>query len=289
MRGRKDKLKEGGPGQLSTVRTLKEHLHDVLNVAGPDDHVGNAFAKFTAGLILLSTTCVILESVDDIRRAFGSLLEGLEAGTTCAFTIEYVLRVWCCPVDHRLAGPIVGRIRYMLTPLALIDLLAVLPFYLTLGAGSPFLVVRCLRLVRLMRAFKLARYSPTIRLFARVFVDKRQQLQIALFLNAIVVVMAGTLLYSLEHDAQPAQFSSIPASIWWAVITLTTVGYGDICPTTVAGKIVTVVVALFGIGLFALPAGILASGFMEQSLKNRTETAKANRCPTCGRPFEEGQ
>lgn len=260
--------------------SLKEQIHDVLNVSGPDDRVGRLFSQFSIILIFASTIAVILESVDDIYRRWGGTLDGIQAGTTLAFTIEYLLRVWSCTVEPRFAHPLFGRLKMILSPLAVFDLIALLAFYLTDSHVSSLLALRSLRLLRLLLAFKLARYSKTVRGFMRVFRSKRNELQVALFLNLMLVIFASTLLYVIEHEHQPQVFSSIPATMWWAAITLTTVGYGDAYPVTPLGKMMTVVIAFFGIGLFALPTGILASGFMQEAM---AAMVRGGKCPTCGR------
>ena len=142
--------------------------------------------------------------------------------------------------------------------------------------------IRIMRFIRLIRLLKLSRYSETLKTFSNVFKEKIEELMIALFLIIILLIIASCLMYYVEHQAQPEAFSSIPAAMWWAVATLTTVGYGDIVPKTLFGKILGAVIALIGIGLFAMPAGILAAGFAEQIAKK-----KKIICPHCGRDVEK--
>jgi voltage-gated potassium channel len=141
-----------------------------------------------------------------------------------------------------------------------------------------------MRLIRLLNALRVARYSRTVRLFGRVFWAKRNELQVALFLNLLLILLSSTVIYIVEHDHQPGTFSSIPAAMWWAAITLTTVGYGDVYPVSPLGKFFAILLAFFGIGLFALPASILASGFLQEALSPAPQDGV---CPTCRRPLED--
>jgi voltage-gated potassium channel len=238
------------------------------------------FAVCITTLILLNVLAVVLATVEPVAARIGPVLHWFEVFSIAVFSIEYLLRVWSCTAQDRYAHPVFGRLRYAVTPMALVDLLAVLPFY------APFLIrvdlrfLRALRLLRLTRLLKLGRYSESLRTVTRVIRAKKGQLSVAVFVVAIMLVVASSGMYYLEHDAQPRTFSSIPAAMWWGVVTLTTVGYGDIYPVTTLGKVVGAMIALLGVGLFALPAGILASGFAEELQSQRAEE---KTCPHCGR------
>jgi voltage-gated potassium channel len=259
---------------------LKAQVNDALNVHDRSGRGGRVLGWLMIGLILLSVAAVIVESVQELDRELGQLLDAIELGTVLVFTLEYMLRVWSCVAEPGYEGAVTGRLRFMGSPASLADLLAVLPFYLTPEAGGSMVVLRLFRMLRLVRGLKLVRYSSTLRLFGRVVYGKREELTLALLLDCLLIVLAAALIYLAEHDAQPASFSSIPACMWWAVITLTTVGYGDLYPVTALGKSLTAVFALTGVGLIALPAGILASGFLEEASRAR---ASEGKCPTCGR------
>lgn len=161
----------------------------------------------------------------------------------------------------------------------LIDLIAILPFYF--GAMIDLRYLRALRLVRFLRLFKLARYSESLQLFATAFRLKRDELVITSALGMVLLLVSSSLMYFAERGAQPEEFSSIPAALWWGVITLTTVGYGDVHPETALGRALGAIVSVIGIGLFALPASLLASGFIEAA-RQRTIT-----CPHCGEEILE--
>jgi voltage-gated potassium channel len=171
-----------------------------------------------------------------------------------------------------------------MTPLALIDLLAILPFYLPIFVHLDLRIIRILRLFRIFRVFKLARYSESVKILSSVIKRKKEELLIVFFVLFILLIVASSLMYFVENDAQPNVFSSIPMAMWWCIVTLTTVGYGDIYPITVLGRILGGIIALLGIGMFALPTGILASAFAEE-LQKKHERPKI--CPHCGKVIDK--
>ena len=220
------------------------------------------------GLITLNVLAVVLESVSEIGTRFHHELNAFEVFSVLVFTIEYLARVWCTVEDRRAKdhGPITGRIRFMLTPMALIDLAVILPFYIGFLAGVD---LRAFRVFRLFRVFKLVRYSPTMSLLLEVLKDEARAIIASLFVLVFLVVLSASLIYFAEHAVQPKAFSSIPASMWWAIVTMTTVGYGDVVPVTVAGKLLGAIIGIIGIGMVALPAGFLAAGFGEALHRRR--------------------
>ena len=221
-------------------------------------------------LISLNVVAIILESVSDIYEQSRAAFWYFEVFSVGVFTIEYVARVWCSIdlKEIRDDRPIIGRIRYMLSPLALIDLIAILPFYLSLYL--PF-DLRFLRVLRLLRLFKLTRYSPALGAMLDVMQRESEALLAAFVVLLLMLVASAGGIYLLENDVQPEVFGSIPDSMWWAIVTLTTVGYGDVVPVTPVGKILGGLIGLIGIGMIALPAGIMASGFAE-NIHERRET-----------------
>lgn len=232
------------------------------------------------GLIVLNVIAVILSTVDWIDALAGELFWYFELVSVSVFTIEYVARVWSAVEAGTYEGILFGRIQFASKPLLIIDLLAILPFYLAVaGLQIDLRFLRALRLVRLFRVLKLARYSSAIASFAAVFRDKKEKLVLALFANGLLLVLAASAIYFVENPHQPDVFSSIPASFYWAIVTLSTVGYGDVTPVTELGRILAGIFAMIGIGLFALPASILASGFIEQAEDEELE--EWEYCPHC--------
>ena len=173
----------------------------------------------------------------------------------------------------------------MLSPAALIDLLAILPFYLHAIIGFDLRVLRMLRLLRFFRLFRLTAYMRSAQIIKNVFKNKISELLLSLVLVIFLIVIASCLIYFAEHQANKEMFTSIPATIWWAVVTLTTTGYGDMYPITTLGKLFASTIMLSGVAFFALPAGIITVGFLEEFRKNKK--AKSITCPHCGEPLDD--
>jgi len=182
--------------------------------------------------------------------------------------------MWSCTSDPYFRRPVIGRLRYAATPMAIIDLVAILPFWLPMFIEMDLRFVRALRLFRLFRLFKIGRYASAIVALSGVFARKKEQLSMTFFTVSLMVILAASVMYYVENAAQPENFRSIAQTMWWAVVTLTTVGYGDIYPVTTLGQLLGAVIALSGVILIALPAGIVAAGFAEE-LNERNEATKA--------------
>ncbi|HET6765083.1 MAG TPA: ion transporter [Longimicrobiaceae bacterium] len=229
----------------------------------PDVEGGRAYDVTIITLVCLNALTMILETVAPLRAAFGSVFHALEIVTVSLFTADYVLRLWACTLRPGYGHPARGRIRFALTPMALVDLVSVLPFFLPL-LGADVRIVRGLGILRLLRLGKLARYSHALQMVGRVVRGKRHELLTTFMLAGVLLLIASSLMYFAECDAQPDKFSSIPAAMWWGIVTLTTVGYGDVFPVTGAGKLLSAVISVLGIGVVALPTGILGAAFVEE-------------------------
>jgi voltage-gated potassium channel len=253
-------------------------VHRLLDSEVRETRFERAANAFLVALIVGNVVAVILESVHWIYARQRVAFDAFEWFSVAVFTVEYLLRVWSVTADPRYAHPITGRLRFMLTPGALVDLVAILPAYLPMA-----LDLRFARIVRLVRILKIGRYSEPVRMFARVFRSRRDELLLVAALLLVLLVLSSSTMYFLENAAQPEAFSSIPAAMWWAMATLTTVGYGDVIPATPLGKAVGSFIAVLGIGFFALPAGILAAAFAEELRRQRAVPATA--CPHCGKPI----
>lgn len=257
---------------------LQRRTWEVLEVARSGDRLSRVVDIGILFLIGLNVAAVILETVQGIALQFGGALSWFERFSVAVFSIEYLARVWSAPADIRYNGAVRGRLRYVFTPMALIDLLAVLPFFLPF-IGVDLRFVRAFRLMRVFRVVKAGRYVTALHLFRAVARSKREELVLTTCVLALLLLVASSSMYFAEHAAQPEVFSSIPATMWWAVATLTTVGYGDVIPLTAFGRFLGSAVAILGIGLFALPTAILGSGFVEEIAK----TKRTQRCPHCGK------
>ncbi len=235
--------------------------------------------KFIYILIIINVIALILESYQELREQFGTLFQWIEIFSVLIFTIEYILRLWVADLDKEKKN---SRINFFFSPLGLIDLFAILPFYLPMLFTIDLRVIRILRLLRLLRIFKLGRFSKSLKTISEVLKETKTDLITTIFVAFILLVISSTLMYYVESDAQPEKFASIGHSFWWSVATLTTVGYGDVYPVTGLGKLLSAIIALIGIGFVALPTGIISSAFVE---KIQPKKEKSCTCPNCGTPF----
>ncbi|MES2893605.1 MAG: ion transporter [Bacteroidota bacterium] len=261
-------------------RSTKGKVHILLHPELGNSKWDKIINAFILSLIILNVAAVSLETVPSIYDPNKQFFHVFDTMSVIIFSVEYILRVWSCNHDPRYAHSIRGRLRYMLSPGALIDLAAILPFYIHVVVGLDLRVLRILRLLRFLRLFRLTAYMRSARIVLNVFKSRANQLQLSLMLIVIFVTLSGCIVYFVEHPAQPEVFTTIPNSIYWAVITVTSVGYGDIVPITTAGKIMTTTISILGLGVYALPAGIVTAGFLEEMRSHKK--LKNKYCPHCG-------
>ncbi|MDB9786831.1 ion transporter [Bacteriovoracaceae bacterium] len=256
----------------------KKRIYTLLERAN-EDRMSFFVDCFLMVVILLNLLMLILETVDSIYSYCPAFFDIFETVSVCIFLTEYILRVISCTSDKKYHHGFIGRIRFIFTPMALIDLIAILPFFLSF-ATIDLRFMRMLRLLRLFRILKMARYSKTVGLFGRVFRSRIPELTYTLTIIIFLLIASSCIMYFVENGAQPEQFSSIPATMWWSIATLTTVGYGDIYPVTTLGKFFGAVIAILGIGIFALPTGVLGAAFLEVLRKEKV-------CPHCGNKVDD--
>jgi voltage-gated potassium channel len=259
--------------------SLHRRTWEIVEAAKPGDTASRVFDVLILGLIFLNVIAVMLGSVQSIQEHWDAFLDAFETVSVLVFTVEYVSRRWSCTADPRFIGPIRGRLRFAIKAMAIIDLLAILPFYLPF-LGIDLRSLRVLRLLRILRVAKVGRYYSSLNLIKHVFHAKKEELVLTSVMMGLLLVVSSSLLYYCENTVQPDAFSSIPATMWWAVATLTTVGYGDMYPITLLGRFLASIIAILGIGMFALPTGILGAGFVEAIQKQKEQ---AQRCPHCGK------
>lgn len=264
------------PKERKNFKAFTYHLISVSQKPGDASWYFDVFIIF---LIVLNVIALLLESVSPLQLKFGREFNLFEIFSVIVFTLEYILRLWTVTLRQGFQNSFKGRIKYFFTPLALIDLMAILPFYLPF-IGIDLRLLRILRMFRIFRLFKIARYVIALALINRVIKQKKEELIISLIFTVFILLIASTLMFYVENEVQPENFSSIPETMWWGIATLTTVGYGDLYPITGLGKFLGGTISIIGIGLFALPTGILASGFSEELAKKKVNTLG---CPTCGK------
>lgn len=259
---------------ISTEASLRQQFHEVLE----DEEWPYPRRRWVHDalvvLIALSVAVTVLNTMPSLHEGWAGWLLAIEHGCVALFTVEYAARVWVAVEDRagRYSHPLWGRLRYMATPMAVIDLLAILPTYLAFLLPSEFLVLRTLRVLRIL---KIMRYSPALATFEVVLVNERRSLLAAGTVLMVALLLAAAALHHVEGQVQPEAFGSIPSAMWWAIVTLTTVGYGDVVPVTPLGRVLAGIVAVMGLGMFALPTAILGAGFAHELQKRNFATTAA--------------
>jgi len=263
----------------------KARVHSLLHpeIVG-DTNWDKIINIFIVVLIFLNVLAVMLETIENLHKKYETFFVWFDRISVYIFTIEYVLRVWSSTHDSKYKGSITGRIKYMLSPAALIDLLAFLPYYIHVFIGLDLRMLRILRLMRFFRLFRLTAYTQSAQMIYNVFKSRFKDLLLSFVLAIFLIIIASCLLYFAEHNAQPDSFSSIPATIWWAVVTLTTTGYGDMYPITALGKVLASAIMLIGVTFIALPPAIITAGFLDELKFYRKY--KGHSCPHCGKPLD---
>jgi hypothetical protein len=249
--------------ELNKDKSYRYKIYALVNETPTSGNLHHIFDMFIVTWVILSVLAVVFESVQSIYYHLHSEFIILDTIAVLIFSTEYFMRIYSSPEDPKFQGWFKGRLRCASTPTGIIDLLAILPFYLEHFLHHLF-DLRFLRVFRLMRLLKLARYSGATQSLFLVIKREWPVMKAAVFILLLLVMLAACLGYVFEHEAQPDKFENIPQAIYWSVITLASVGYGDISPITPAGRAITIVIALLGIGIFAIPAAILSSALSDQ-------------------------
>lgn len=267
---------------------MKRRIFEIISKADDGDALSRLFDRTIMALIALSILSIVLESFASLAQRFGTVFRAFEIITVVVFTLEYLLRIWTADLLYPDAPR--PRLRYMVSFMAVIDLLAILPFYLPfLSIDLRFLrMARLLRLFRLLRVFKLGRYLDALELIVQVLKKSFSQLLISVILCFFVMLFSAIIMYTVENPVQPEQFPNVLSSLWWALCTLTTVGYGDIYPITGVGRFFASIISLLGIGIIAIPTGIIAASFSSViSEKGKRPDDPKPFCPYCGHRLDE--
>ncbi|MHB8586376.1 MAG: ion transporter [Thermoplasmatota archaeon] len=269
---------------MPSLRTARARWHEILEapVASNEPFSRNSVQAFVAVAVLASVAAFVLATDESFYRRHHLLISLVVLASFIVFLAEYILRLWSIVEEPRYSHPVRGRVQFALTPLMIIDLLVIFPAPLfLLSPENPG--VRSLAVVVILRLVKLFRYSPAMQTLGRVLHAKRNDLLFALFVALALIVGSASVMFYIEHPVKGSPFTSIPASMWWSVETLTTVGYGDIVPATPLGRAVAGAIALLGVGMIALPAGILASGFSQELGRKGAAAKPPAVCPHCGK------
>jgi len=271
---------------MTTRRPLKRRIFDILQPDGGHTFWSHCFEWFITALILLSVVSVFAITFS-LPYAVRATISVVELTASLVFTLEYALRLWTGDLLFPGLPAWKARLRHAVSAMALIDLLAILPFWLPMLLPGTMLGVRALRLVRLLRILKLNRYFDAMASIGTVIKEKQRELVGSVFFVFLLMLVSSLLMYTAEHDAQPESFQNAFSGLWWAVATLTTVGYGDIYPVTPIGRFIGAAIALLGVAAVAIPTGIITSGLMEQIGKPKkgceAEADPFAYCPHCGK------
>jgi voltage-gated potassium channel len=277
----------GGPAVAAgAILSIRKALAIIFEDEEPRTAATRLVNGALALLIIANVAAIMLESVERFRGQYSAAFDTFEAVATAIFAVEYVLRLWAC-VDFRTISygdPLWGRLRYMRSFFAIVDLVAVLPALIGVFGAADFRVLRLLRLVRML---KLVRHSTTFSLLWAVLREEGRSIAALLFVLGLTVAISGSLMYMLEGEVQPNLFTSIPVAMWWAIETLTTVGYGDFVPVTAAGRILGGAVSIIGIGTLALFSGLITVAFIDQLKMYRERQANIHLAVTDGKSLIE--
>ena len=267
----------------------KKRTFEIIEKSQKGDILSTIFDYFIVILISLNVVSVFIETFD-LSVYLNNFLRKFEIFSIIIFTIEYILRLWTSTLLYPDKNSFVARVKYIFSFMAIIDLLSILPFYLPFFFNVDLRVLRALRLVRLLRIFKANRYTHAIQKVLLVIKNKSTELISSIFVIFILMLISSVLMYSVESPVQPEVFKNGFSGLWWAVATFTTVGYGDIYPITSVGRFLSAIIALLGIGLVAVPTGIVTSGFMEASSKeeddDNSQQDEKHFCPYCGKNLD---
>lgn len=264
-----------------SANPLRHRVYQILENPNRSDRLAMIGDLILIFLIVGSVTAVALETVPDLFAKYRTGFRSFDLIVTVIFTIEYAARLWSAPEGDPTVPAWRARLRYMVTPMAIIDLIAIVPFYLTLFMPVDF---QLLRVMRLLRIYKLTRYSSALSVLTSVIREEASTLIAAFSILLILLIFAAAGAYLVEHRAQPEAFGSIPAAMWWSMVTLTTVGYGDVTPITPLGRVFGGAITILGVGMAALPAGIIASGLADHLHRRRDLLREEFRCA-----LEDGQ
>ncbi len=266
-------------------KKIKSQVFEIIEVG--KNLPSRIFDVFIIVMIILTLITAIADTFD-IPSFWKNVFDKFEIVSVFIFTVEYILRIWTADLLHPELSPLRARLKYIISFMAIIDLLAILPFYLPFFIKIDLRALRALRVVRLLRIFKINRYTNALNTIGQVFKNKASQLISSIMIVGLLMIIASVLMYNIESTAQPDAFSNAIEAMWWAVATLTTVGYGDVYPITAAGKILATIIAFLGIGMVAVPTGIITAGFSELvKSDDNQENDKKKYCPYCGQKIDD--
>ena len=251
----------------------RKRVFEIIEVGTDFDYVSRAYDMVNVSAIILNMVVSVLYTYSEIREQLGSVLVALEAITVAFFAVDYILRLWTARFLYPEMSEGRAIKKYIFSFTGIVDMLSFLPYYLPIFFPTGTVAFRMIRIVRIFRLFRINAYYDSLNVITEVINGKRQQLFSSVFIILILMLASSLCMYSLEHEAQPDVFSNAFSGIWWSASTLLTVGYGDIYPVTTLGKMFGIFITFLGVGMVAIPTGIISAGFVDQysTIKKRVE------------------
>ncbi|MBO6140886.1 MAG: ion transporter [Ruminococcus sp.] len=245
---------------------IKKRTFQIISIGQRGDFASKAFDIFIALTIFANIGAMLLETFEGFRE-YTSVLKAVEWVTVAIFTLEYILRIWTADILYRKLSPLKARLRFLVSFDGVIDLLTILPFVYLSG----FIVFRILRVARIFHLFRINTGSDSFAVIVSVIIEKKNQIFSSIFIIIVLMIASSLGIYGAEHEAQPEAFNNAFSGMWWSISALLTVGYGDIYPITAVGRIMGMVIALLGVGVVAIPTGIISAGFVERYTREQNK------------------
>ena len=273
---------------MKTKKISRRRIFEIIQIAKVNDTASTIFDCFIIGSILVSIFTTICLTFNELER-WGTVLHSIETVTMICFTVELVLRLWTADFLFN-CGRIASATKYAISFNGIVEILSIVPFYLPMVFPTGIIVFRMLRVIRVLRLFQANTYSDAMSTILVVLKQKRGQIMSSLFIIFLIMLMSSLVMYEFEHIAQPDVFKNAFSGIWWSTSTLLTVGYGDIYPVTVGGKVASIIITFLGVGMVAIPTGILSAGFTMLSSQQQTSQENSEEllvCPHCGKQLRD--
>ncbi|MCL1794044.1 MAG: ion transporter [Oscillospiraceae bacterium] len=272
---------------MANTKITRKRIFEIIKIGKEADTASRLFDFAIVCLIVVNivlSVCMTFEELDKYANAFHII----EAVTVICFTVELILRFWTADFLYK-KGRIISAVRYLFSPNGLVEIFSIIPFYMPLFFPKGLIAFRMLRVIRILRIFRANSYSDAMTTIMIVLRRKRNQLVSSMIIIFIIMLMSSLVLYGFEHEAQPEVFRNAFSGIWWSTSTLLTVGYGDIYPITLFGKMASIVITFLGVGMVAIPTGILSAGFTEYMSEQKDKQGKKKKalhCPNCGEKLQ---
>ena len=267
---------KGGKIDPRQLKRIQDHVFRIVEIGYLVDRPSRLYDVISVLAILVNLSVGIALTYDDAVKKMGGLLTAVEIVTVLFFAVDYALRIFSAPSADRKKTPWQNRRHYLLSFSGIIDLMSFLPYFLPVFVPTGLVAFRMIRVIRIFRLFRINAYYDSLNVITSVIRSKSQQLLSSVFIVLLLMMASSLCMYSVEHEAQPEVFANAFSGMWWAASTLLTVGYGDIYPVTTAGKALGIIISFLGVGMVAIPTGIISAGFVEQytHLKNLGEAVR---------------